>query len=44
MFKRKKRERIIRLIFSAVKKGFLSRSSGDYPVLEITAQGLNELG
>ncbi len=43
LFKRKKRERIIRLIYSAVKKGFLSRSSGEYPVLEITAEGLDEL-
>jgi len=44
VFEKKKREKIIRLIFLAVKKGFLSRSSGEYPVLEVTAEGLQELG
>ncbi len=39
----KDKNKIMRMIFAAIKKGYLKRKSGQYPTLEITRDGLEYL-
>lgn len=43
ILKKMKKEKITRLIYAAISKGYLERSSGKYPVLEITSEGIDKL-
>ena len=41
--KKRKKDKIIRLIYTAIGQGYLEKSDGKYPTVEITAKGLGKL-